>query len=194
MKETKTFQNLMNAFAGESQAVQRYNMYAKIAQKEGWANIGSIFAETAINEEQHAKEFYKMMCDMVGESKMPGFMRVDGTYPVAKKTTYDNLVYSANGESEEVDLYKTFAKEAKEEGLNLVSSKFLLISDVEKHHSNRYNKMSELLKLEQVINKEERVHWKCMKCGYIHTAKKAPLKCPICDHPSGFFEKYELNI
>ncbi len=194
MKNTKTFQNLMNAFAGESQAYQRYSMYSKVAGKEGWSNIAAIFDETAINEQQHAKQFFNLMCDMVGEDNMPEFMSLTASYPIAKSTTYANLMFSANGEKDEVVDYKEMAKIAEEEGFKDAATKFNLIADVEGHHASRYEKMAELLKIEQVVRKEERVQWKCMKCGYIHNGKAAPAVCPICDHPSGYFEKYELNI
>ncbi len=194
MKNTKTFQNLMNAFAGESQAYQRYTMYSKVAGKEGWSNIAAIFDETAINEQQHAKQFFNLMCDMVGEENMPEFMPLTANYPIAKSGTYSNLMFSANGEKDEVVDYKEMAKIAEEEGFKDAALKFDLIADVEGHHANRYEKMAELLKIEQVVKKEERVQWKCMKCGYIHNGKSAPAVCPICNHPSGYFEKYELNI
>ncbi len=194
MKNTKTFQNLMNAFAGESQAYQRYTMYSKVAGKEGWSNIAAIFDETAINEQQHAKQFFNLMCDMVGEDGMPEFMPLTASYPIAKSTTYANLMFAANGEKDEVVDYKEMAKVAEEEGFKDAATKFNLIADVEGHHASRYEKMAELLKIEQVVRKEERVQWKCMKCGYIHNGKAAPAVCPICDHPSGYFEKYELNI
>ncbi len=194
MKNTKTFQNLMNAFAGESQARNRYRMYASVAKKEGWTNISNIFEETAENEFYHAKEFYALLVEMVGEDKLPEMMEVNAMYPIAKKTTYDNLMYAAGGESEEVTMYKEFAATAKEEGFDKAASKFNLIADVEAHHSNRYETVANLLKAETFLSKEEDTSWKCMKCGYIHTAKKAPGLCPICTHEAGYFEKFELNV
>ncbi len=194
MTNTKTFQNLTNAFVGESQAVQRYTMYAKIAKKEGWPNIASIFEETALNEEHHAKEFYTLLIELVGEENMPEMMNPSASYPIARKSTYDNLMYAGNGEHEEVVDYGKFATEAAEEGFKVVASKFKLIAAVEQHHGDRYKKIAELLKVEQFGKDEERVGWKCMKCGHIHTGKAAPAKCPICDHSAGYFEKYELNV
>lgn len=189
MKESKTLQNLMNSFAGESQAFQRYSMYSKIAKKEGWATIAAIFDETAANEQQHAKEFYKVLISIVGEDNMPEVVGVNGSYPIAKKTTYDNLMYAAGGEAEEVEAYNEFAAIAEEEGYKDAAKLFKLIATVEDHHSRRYTKIAELLKVEQVLSREERTTWKCMKCGYLHTGRKAPEICPICGHYHGYFEE-----
>ncbi len=194
MKNTKTFQNLMNSFAGESQARNRYRMYASVAKKEGWSNITAIFEETAENEFYHAKEFYKLLVEMVGEENLPEEMTVNASYPVAKKSTYDNLLYAASGESEEVTMYKEFAETAKEEGFNAVAAKFNMIALVEAHHSARYKKVADLLKAEHLLCKEEATSWKCMKCGHIHNGKGAPALCPICSHEKGYFEKFELNL
>ncbi len=193
MKNTQTFQNLTNAFIGESQAFQRYTMYAKIAKKEGWSNIAAIFEETAINEQHHAKQFYNILLDIVGED-MPGMMEATASYPIARKSTYDNLTFAANGEHEEVIDYGKFAEVALEEGFKDAATKFKLIAKIEQHHGDRYQKIAELLKVEQFGKDEERVGWKCMKCGHIHTGKAAPAVCPVCDHAAGYFEKYELNV
>lgn len=194
MKNSKTFQNLMNAFAGESQARNRYQMYAKIAKKEGWSNIAAVFEETAGNEYYHAKEFYTLLVDMVGEDNLPEMMEVNASYPVARKSTHDNLLYAAAGEAEEVTMYMDFANTAKEEGFDKAYTKFKTISAVEAHHSDRYKKLAELLKTEQLLSKTEKTSWKCMKCGHIHVGPSAPKMCVICDHSEGHFEKYELNI
>ncbi|MFV0499701.1 MAG: rubrerythrin [Bacilli bacterium] len=194
MKNTKTFQNLMNSFAGESQARNRYRLFASVAKKEGWSNISAIFEETAENEFYHAKEFYNLLIELVGEENIPETMQVNGTYPIAKKSTYDNLMYSANGESEEVVDYAKFAEEAKEEGFNKIASKFKLVGAVEAHHANRYEKVAKLLQAEEFVNKSESTSWKCMKCGHIHTGNNAPGLCPICSHGTGYFEKFELNV
>lgn len=193
MKNTKTFQNLTNAFVGESQAFQRYTMYAGIARKEGWQNIATIFEETAINEQQHAKQFYNILVEMASED-MPEMMVANASYPIARKSTYDNLMYAAGGEHEEVDDYALFAAQAEEEGFKDAASKFKLIASIEKHHGDRYKKIAELLKVEQFGKNEDRVEWKCMKCGHIHKGKAAPAVCPVCNHPAGYFEKYELYI
>ncbi len=194
MDNKKTIQNLMNAYAGESQVVQKYTAYAKKARKEGWANIAAIFEETATNEHYHAKEFYNLLIEILGEDNMPYELPVNMEYPVALKGTYENLLFAAEGESGETVDYKKFAKEAGEEGFVKVAVKFELIADVEAQHAKRYKKMADLLKVEQVIQREETVQWKCMKCGHIHTGKEAPGVCPICSHPAGYFQKYELNI
>ncbi len=193
MKNSKTFQNLANAFIGESQAFQRYTMYAKIAKKEGWPNIAAIFEETAINEQVHAKQFYNILVELAGED-MPEMMTASAAYPIARKSTYDNLMFAASGEHEEVGDYSQFAEEAKEEGYAAAAAKFRLIGAIEQHHGDRYAKIAELLKIEQFNKDEERVEFKCMKCGHIHTGKQAPGKCPVCDHDHGYFEKYELYI
>ncbi len=194
MNNTKTFQNLMNAFAGESQARNRYRMYASIAKKEGWSNIASIFEETAENEFYHAKEFYTLLVEMVGEENLPEMMEVNASYPIARKSTYDNLMYAAGGEEEEVTMYQEFADIAKEEGFPKAAVKFNLIAKVEAHHANRYSKVAELLKAEQLFSKNDDTSWKCMKCGHIHDGKTAPSLCPICTHEVGYFEKFELNV
>lgn len=194
MDKKRTLQNLMNAFAGESQAKNRYEMYSKIAKKEGWSNIANVFNETAINEYYHAKEFYKLLVEIVGEDNLPQMMQVDGTYPIAIKSTYDNLLYAAAGETEEITMYNEFADIAKEEGYPTVAAKFRLIANVEAHHANRYSKIAELLKAEQLLDKTEKTSWKCMQCGHIHTGSSAPGMCPVCDHEKGYFEKFELNV
>ncbi len=194
MKKTKTLQNLMNAFAGESQARNRYTMYASIAKKEGWTNISNIFMETAENEYYHAKEFYKLLVELVGEENIPEMMDVNAQFPIAKKGTYDNLLYAASGETEEITMYNEFADIAKEEGFDKVATKFRLISKVEAHHANRYSEVASLLKADQLLKKENSVSWKCLKCGHIHTGKSAPELCPICSHEAGYFEKFELNL
>ncbi len=185
--ETKTFQNLMNAFAGESQARNRYTMYAKVAKKEGWNNIASVFLETAHNEYYHAKEFYNLLCELVGEENMPEEMSITASYPVAKKTTLDNLLFAAAGESEEVEGYAQMAEEARQEGFNKIAVKFDLIGKVEAHHSERYTELAGLLKAETLVSRNEEVLWICDQCGHIHYGKRAPKLCPICDHAIGHF-------
>ncbi len=186
-KETKTFQNLMNAFAGESQARNRYTMYAKVAKNEGWNNISEVFLETALNEYYHAKEFYKLLCEMVGEENMPEEMTLTASYPVAKKSTLDNLLFAAAGETMEVTDYAEMAEVAREEGFKKAAVKFDLIAKVEEHHATRYNEIAALLKAEQLVNRNEEVLWICDRCGHIHYGKKAPSLCPICDHKFGHF-------
>lgn len=193
MKNSKTFQNLTNAFVGESQAFQRYTMYAKIAKKEGWSNIAVIFEETAINEQFHAKKFYDLLLDMVGD-ELPTLMTASAQYPIAKKSTFDNLMFAANGEHDEVDDYSSFSAIAAEEGFKEAAKVFKLVAAIEQHHGDRYQKIAELLKVELFGKDEERVAWKCMKCGHIHTGKAAPAVCPVCNHAQGYFQKYELYI
>ncbi|MFV0247081.1 MAG: rubrerythrin [Mycoplasmatales bacterium] len=187
-KDTKTFQNLMNAFAGESQAFQRYTMYAKIAKKDGYNNIKSIFEETAANERMHARLFYDLLSEMVGEENMPETMGLTAEYPIARKSTYDNLMFAANGEHEEFDDYNEMAKTAEEEGFPKASMRFKMIADIEKHHGDRYEKIANLLKVEELMHKSEDVYWKCDVCGHIHYGAKAPAACPVCAHGNGHFE------
>ncbi len=193
MQNSKTYQNLMNSFAGESQARQRYEMYAKVAKKEGWNNISNIFLETASNEFYHGQEFYKLLVEMSGDEK-DVMMGITASYPIARTTTYENLLSAANGESDEVSMYEEFASIAKEEGFNNVAAKFELIAKVEGHHSKRYQEIADLLKAEQLVSRNEEVLWKCDVCGHIHYGKRAPKLCPICAHSFGHFEHFELNL
>lgn len=186
--DSKTIKNLMASFAGESQAYQRYLMYAKIAKKEGYTSISNIFEETAINEQQHAKEFYKLMCSILGEENMPEKVGIEEQYPIAKKSTLDNLMYAAGGESEEVGDYNEFAKIAKEEGYSKVAIKFELIANIEAFHSQRYAELAKKLQADKLYEQEIEVSWKCEKCGHIHTAKIAPGICPVCSHDKSYFK------
>lgn len=185
-----TVKNLMTAFAGESQAYQRYTMYAKIAKKEGYANISDIFEETAYNELHHAQEFYKFLEELLGEENMPHDVKIDAEYPVAfKKCTEDNLNFAANGEAGEVIDYNEMAVVAKEEGYPAIATKFELIANVEAFHSARYKEYAKRLNEGTLFEEEIEVSWQCQKCGHIHTSKRAPGKCPICGHPQSYFKK-----
>jgi len=184
---TKTEQNLLKAFAGESQARMRYDYFAKQAKKEGLEQIASIFEETALNEKEHAKRFFKFL-----EGNM---VEITATYPAGKiGTTVENLKASAEGENEEwTELYPEFAKVAEEEGFREVAKAFKLIAKVEKAHEERYRTLYTNLEEGKVFKRGERVTWKCRKCGFIHEGTVAPRLCPACQHAQAYFEIKESN-
>jgi len=185
---TQTEKNLLKAFAGESQAKNRYTFFAKQAKKDGYEQISALFLETALNEEQHAKTFFKYLTS--GEA-----VEITAAYPAGIiGSTVDNLLAAAAGENEEwTELYPEFAKIAEEEGFADVARTFRNIAKVEKEHEARYKKLAENIQKEQVFEKEETIRWKCRKCGHVHEGKEAPTTCPTCDHPQGYFEKKEAN-
>lgn len=185
-KTSKTFQNLTNAFAGESQARNRYTFFASVAKKAGFNQIADIFIETANNEKEHAELFYKHMVDHLGED-VPNMIHVDGTYPVHINDTASNLLSAAEGEEGEVVDYAEMAKVADEEGYKDVARTFRNVATVEKHHGERYRKLRENVLNDRVFEKEEPKQWICDVCGYIHTAAKAPEICPCCKHPKAHF-------
>lgn len=187
LKGTKTEQNLLKAFAGESQARMRYDYFSKQAKKEGLEQISAIFQETALNEKEHAKRFFKFL--------EGGVVEITAAYPAGKiGTTLGNLKAAAEGENEEwTKLYPEFAKIAKEEGFNEVAVAFKMIAKVEKAHEERYKKLNSNLEQGEVFEREGVVIWKCRNCGYLHEGKKAPLKCPACLHPQSYFEMQVEN-
>ncbi len=181
IRGTKTEQNLINSFAGESQARNRYTFFAKAAKKEGYEQISQIFLDTAENEKEHAKLFYEYIGDTRGH--------VDAEYPFELGTTEENLKSGVEGEFEEYDiLYKKGEDDAKEEGFDEIAETYARIREVEKHHSQRYAELLKQLKDKTLFSKEEPVKWVCRKCGYIVESKDAPQKCPLCHHPQGYFE------
>ncbi|MCX7904591.1 MAG: rubrerythrin family protein [Caloramator sp.] len=190
LKGTRTAENLMKAFAGESQARTRYTYYASQAKKEGFVQISNIFMETAENEKEHAKIFFKFLNeDLQGET-----VEITADYPVGLSTTLENLKYAANGENEEwTKLYPEFAKVAEEEGFPKIAFAFRKIAEVEKRHEARYRKLYENLVKDKVFKKDEKVLWKCNNCGYIHEGEEAPAICPTCQHPQGYFEVFVEN-
>jgi len=187
LKGTKTEQNLLKAFAGESQARMRYDYFAKQAKKEGLEQISAIFAETALNEKEHAKRFFKFL--------EGGMVEITATYPAGKiGNTMENLKASAEGENEEwTELYPEFAKIAEEEGFKEIAVAFKMIAKVEKAHEERYTKLYTNLENGHVFEREGTIVWKCRNCGYIHEGKKAPKTCPACLHPQSYFEIKEIN-
>lgn len=193
LKNTKTMENLMKAFAGESQARTRYNFYASIANKEGFKQIEAIFTETADNEKEHAKRFYKFLLAGL-EGELPASIMINADYPVAQGSTLENLKAAAAGENEEwAVLYPEFAKVAKEEGFDEIAAAFKKIAEVEERHEARYNKLAENVANNEVFKKDGKVYWKCRNCGYIHEGDSAPEKCPACIHPQAHFEIWAEN-
>ena len=188
IKGTKTEKNLLKAFAGESQAKNRYTFFAKQAQKDGYEQIAALFAETALNEEQHAKVFFRFL--------EGGPVEITATYPAGIiGTTAENLKAAADGELEEwSELYPEFGKIAGEEGFPKVATAFKMIATVEKHHENRYRKLLTNLEKNRVFEKEEKVYWVCRKCGYVRYGTKALQNCPACQHPTAYFELLAENF
>ncbi len=191
LKNTKTAENLLKSFAGESQARNRYTYYASIAKKQGFVQISNIFIETAEQEKEHAKRFFKFLKEELnGEA-----IEITAKYPVSLyEETADNLKAAAEGENEEwTELYPEFAKVAKEEGFPEISAAFNMIAKVEKEHEARYLKLLENVKNGQVFKKEETTLWKCINCGYIYEGLEAPQKCPACLHSKSYFEVAAKN-
>jgi rubrerythrin len=193
LKGTKTAENLLKAFAGESQARNRYTFYASVADKEGYKQIKNIFIETADNEKEHAKRFYKLLLEgLAGE--LPTTIEINAGYPVAQGTTLDNLKAAAAGENEEwSNLYPAFAEIAQTEGFPEVAGAFKMIATVEKKHELRYQKLAANISNHQVFEKDGKIYWKCGNCGYIHEGNSAPEKCPACLHPQAYFEVFVEN-
>jgi len=187
LKGTRTEQNLLKAFAGESQARMRYDYFAKQAKKEGLEQISAIFAETALNEKEHAKRFFKFL--------EGGMVEITAAYPAGViGTTAENLKAAADGENEEwTQLYPEFADIAEKEGFNEVATAFRMIAKVEKAHEERYRKLYTNLEEGKVFEKDGVMIWKCRNCGYIHEGKSAPKVCPACLHPQAYFELEAQN-
>lgn len=190
LKGTKTAENLLKSFAGESQARNRYTFYASVADKEGYKQIKNIFIETADNEKEHGKKFYKYLLQGF-EGELPAMLEITASFPIAQGTTLNNLKAAASGENEEwTDLYPEFAKVAEEEGFPEIAASYKFIALAEKRHEIRFNKLAENIENGKVFKKDEKVLWKCGNCGYIHEGESAPASCPACVHPQGFFELF----
>ena len=170
LKGSRTQQNLQTAFAGESMARNKYTYYASKARKEGFEQIANLFEETANNEKEHAKMWFKLLHDGVG-------------------TTEENLLDAAMGEHYEwTEMYALFAKEAKQEGFDHIAYLFEGIAQIEKEHEDRYRKLLDNVKKELVFSKDQEAIWQCANCGHIYVGKKAPEICPVCDHPQAYFQ------
>ena len=169
LKGTKTEQNLMAAFAGESQARNKYTYFASVAKKEGYEQISALFTKTADNEKEHAKMWFKLLGEL--------------------GNTAQNLAAAAAGENYEwTDMYATFAKEAEEEGFTEIAAKFRAVAEIERAHEERYRKLLSNVEMQQVFEKGEQTMWECRNCGHLVMGKKAPEVCPVCVHPKSYFE------
>lgn len=170
LENTKTQANLAAAFAGESQALCKYTYYASQAKKDGYEQIAAVFAETAHNEREHAKIWFKLLRD-----GMPG--------------TTENLSDAAAGEHGEwTEMYAAFAEQAREEGFDQIADLFEGVAAIEKQHEARFGKLLEEVSAQQVFEKPQPVCWVCRNCGHVHSGEQAPLQCPICAHPQAYFE------
>ena len=171
LKGSKTEANLRTAFAGESQARNKYTYYASKAKKEGYVQIAKLFEETAANEKEHAKIWFKLL----NGGDVPG--------------TADNLLDAASGENYEwTEMHAEFAKTAKEEGFDRIAYLFEAVGKIEKHHEERYRKLLENVKDGLVFSRDGECIWQCSNCGHVHIGKKAPAMCPVCAHPQAYFE------
>lgn len=179
---TRTEQNLLKAFAGESQARNRYWFYSSIAKKEGYEQIAAIFLETAENEKEHAKVFYKYL--------EGGEAEITASYPAGGLgTTMENLLHAADGEKMEWGtLYPDFAAVADEEGFPEIAYSFREIAEVEEHHELRYRALAANIEAGRVFKRDTVQQWKCRNCGYVHEGTEAPDACPACMHPQSYYE------
>ena len=169
LKGSKTEKNLITAFAGESEARNKYTYFASVAKKEGYEQISAIFLKTAENEKEHAKMWFKAL---------------GGLNDTAK-----NLLAAAEGENYEwTDMYATFAKEAEEEGFTKLAAQFRMVGEIEKHHEERYRALLSNVEMQKVFEKSEQTMWECRNCGHLVMGKKAPEVCPVCAHPQSYFE------
>ncbi len=182
IRGTETEKNLMKAFAGESQARNRYTYYAGVARKEGLVQISDIFEETAAQEKEHAKRFFKFM--------EGGEVEITETFPAGPVgSTLENLKAAAAGEEQEwEEMYPAFAAIAREEGFNEIAAAFDAISVAEKQHGKRYKDLAENLEAGHVFKRNGKVTWRCRNCGYLHEGEEAPKVCPACIHPQAHFE------
>ncbi|MDR2894784.1 MAG: rubrerythrin family protein [Alistipes sp.] len=187
IKGTKTEQNLLKAFAGESQARTRYTFFASKAKKEGYEQISAVFAETAEQEKEHASRFFKFL--------EGGPIEITATYPAGViGTTVENLLEAADGEREEWDvLYKAFAREADAEGFSDVAEIFRRVAMVEAEHERRYRVLLERVREQRVFERDAPIDWQCRNCGYVHRGKEAPDTCPACLHPRSYYEPKKEN-
>lgn len=184
IRGTETEKNLLKAFAGESQARNRYTFFASVAKKEGFEQISAIFTETADNEKEHAKVFFKYL--------EGGPLEITATYPAGRiGSTRENLLAAAEGELEEWGtLYPDFARVADAEGFADVATSFRKIAEVEQRHEARYRKLANNIDLSLVFKRDGVAYWKCRNCGYVHEGPEAPELCPACKHPRSYYELF----
>lgn len=182
LKGSRTEKNLLTAFAGESQARNRYTYFASKAKKEGYVQISDIFEETANQEKEHAKRLFKFL--------EGGEVEIAAAFPAGViGATVDNLKAGAAGENyEHTQMYPSFAKIAREEGFDAIAAVFMAIAVAEKQHEKRYNDLIANIENSRVFKRDEKVVWRCRNCGYLHTGAEAPQQCPACAHPQAYFE------
>ena len=187
LKGSQTEKNILTAFAGESQARNRYTYFASKAKKEGYVQIAAIFEETANQEKEHAKRLFKFL--------EGGEIEITGGFPAGViGSTLDNLKASAAGENyEHTSMYPDFAKTAKDEGFDNLADVFSAIAAAEKQHEKRYNALAQNIEAGRVFKRDNEVSWQCRNCGYIHEGTEAPQKCPACDHDQAHFELLTEN-
>ena len=174
LKGSKTEANLLAAFAGESQARNKYTYFASVAKKKGYQQIAAIFEQTANNEKEHAKLWFKALGELGDTAK--------------------NLAAAAEGENYEwTDMYKTFAEEAEAEGFDEIAQRFRMVAEIEKAHEERYRALLENVEMQKVFEKSEETMWECRNCGHLVMGKKAPEICPVCNHPQSYFEVRKEN-
>lgn len=189
-KNSETKDNLMRAFAGESQARNRYTFAASQAKKENLYIIEAVFRFTAEQEKEHAEIFYNHLKEMAGET-----IHVDGGYPVDLAEDVSKLLRMAqHNEYEEHDpIYKTFGSKAREEGFDKVAASFEMIAEIEKYHGDRFGQFAKWLETQKLFVSDVKTSWICLNCGYIYEGEWAPKKCPVCDHDQGYFVRLELS-
>jgi len=187
IKGTRTEKNLLTSFAGESQARNRYTFFSSAAQKEGFEQIAGVFTETAEQEKEHAKRFFKYL--------EGGSLEITASFPAGIiGTTKENLAAAAAGENEEwSEMYPKFAEIADEEGFKEIAVTFRMIAKVEAEHEARYRKLLANVEANKVFEKDEEILWQCRNCGFVFKGKKAPAKCPACQHPQAYFEPMKQN-
>lgn len=187
VKGTQTEKNLLQAFAGESQARMRYTYFASVAKKEGFEQISAIFMETAEQEKEHAKKFFKYL--------EGGKAEFTASFPAGViGTTAENLLAAAEGENEEWAMdYPNFADIADQEGFPNIANTFRKIALVEEQHEKRYRRLLKRVEEGTVFKREEEIQWQCRNCGYVHTGTEAPGACPACAHPQAYFEQEKQN-
>ncbi len=190
LKGSETEKNLLKAFAGESQARNRYTYFASVARKEGYEQISALFQETADNEKEHAEIFFKHLEPINGEA-----LEITASYPAGKiGTTKENLLAATEGEKLEWGtLYPEFEKIAREEGFKDIADSFKEIAEVEEKHEARYRKLLGNVKGGKVFKRDEPVKWKCRNCGYVHEGEEAPDECPACKHDRAYYELFCEN-
>jgi rubrerythrin len=189
-KDSRTAQNLLKAFAGECQARTRYAFAASVAKKEGMEHVGAIFMETAENEKEHAKLFYKHLAPLA-----PSMLEIQAAYPVVAGDTAAHLRAASEGEAEEwTGLYPEFAKVARDEGFETIAKAFEWVSKVEKEHEARFKRLLDHVVNGTVFQRGDKIYWRCRNCGHIHEGIMAPKVCPVCQHPQAYFEPVGENF